>query len=467
MGNALTGAGFHLEGGRRGGHWDLAAEVLGSHDPQGQSYLTLYRSHLWYRGDRGWQGGFEQEPMVWGYGLNGGYLLGEAARPFPRLRVESPMADLHLGRVPLGSWAWQAFMGRMENHPVLSSAIQDPSARSRLISSQGNPEAPLLMGYRVQAKFGPAMEFYLNYLNLWAGTLNGRGLTTGYGLGNYATAMLGLKDTLTEANIDYSNPGVTAPSAPQPVRSASEIDVGFRLQVEGLARALGADDSHLYVSRGSKSELWPVGVFIKRPWYYLGKDVSKDFSNLVRSPNLGAVWSQNSRYSAPSLSNPNDTVGILVKWSGVRAGLEYFNGVNSAGQGNRPFTQGTYLTGFYYYGDPLGNAVGGEAITTTAKVEMDFTSRLVGATMLTRGFRPFRDNLADWQLDHPGMAPGKNRFTGLQQTLAWKASGTTTLSLGAAWQRQQAVLNVPGADSNGFAWFGDVTFRWPAARSGS
>ena len=461
LGNALTGTGIHLEGGFRAGHWDLAAEVLGNRDPLGQTYLTLYRSHIWYRGDRGWQGGFEQEPMVWGYGLNGGYLLGEAARPFPRLRVESPMADLHLGRVPLGSWGWQAFMGRMENHPVLSSSIQDPSARGRLIATQGNPEAPLLMGYRVQAKFGPNMEFYMNYLNLWSGTLNGKGLTSGYNLKNDLTAMFGLKDSLTEANIDYTgNPaGITA--APQAVTSASEVDVGFRLQSEGLARALGADNAHLYVSRGSKSELWPVSVFLKDPLKYGAKDFRKDFSNLVTSPNLGAVWSQNSRYSAPSLSNPNDTVGVLVTWPGARAGLEYFDGVNSAGQGNRPFTQGTYLTGFYYHGDPLGNAVGGEAVTTTAKLELDLSPRFTCATTVMRGFRPFRDNPADWLLDHPGQTPGKDRFTGVQEALAWKLDRNTTLTTGTAWQREQAVQNVAGMTRNGFSWFGDLTFRWP------
>jgi hypothetical protein len=246
------------------------------------------------------------------------------------------------------------------------------------------------------------------------------------------------------------------------VNSASEVDVGFRLRTEVLARILGADDARLYVSRGSKSELWPVSVFLKDPLKYGAKDFRKDFSNLVTSPNLGAVWSQNSRYTAPSLSNPHDTVGVLVTWPGVRAGLEYFNGVNSAGQGNRPFTQGTYLTGFYYYGDPLGEATGGEAVTTTAKLELDLSSRFTCATWIVRGFRPFRDNLADWLLDHPGQTPGKDRFTGLQETLSWKLASSTTLTMGTAWQREEAVLNVAGMCRNGFSWFGDLTFRWPA-----
>lgn len=460
MGNALSGSGVHLEAGFRRGNWDLAAEVLANHDDQGQNYLTLYRSHVWYRSDHGWQGGFEQEPLVWGFGLNGGYLLSEAARPFPRLRVVSPMADLHILRVPLGSWGWEGFMGRMENHPVLSTSIQDASWRSRAIAAQGNPEAPLLMGYRAKAQFGPLMEFYANYLNLWSGTLNGRGMTDGYSAGNYLKAITGTKDTVAEANTDYNNPNYIPPM-PTNVVSASEADVGFRLQAPGLARLLAADKVHLYVSRGSKSMLWPVGLFAKRPWYYAGKDVSKDVNNILLKPNFGSVWSQNSRYTAPSLADPNDTVGILAEWTGVRAGLEYFSGVNTAGPGHRPFAHGTYLTGFYYYGDPLGSAMGGEVVNTTAKLEVDFTPRLTTSTSLMRGFRPFRDNPVDWQLDHPGQTPGKNRFTGLQQTVDWKLRDSTTLKLGAAWQRQGAVDYVAGAMGNGFSWFSDLCFHWP------
>ena len=320
LGNAITGGGFHLELGYRKGPWDMAAEGLGNRNPAGQSYITLYRSHLWYRGDHGWQGGFEQEPLVWGYGLNGGYLLGEAARPFPRLRVESPMADLRILGVPLGRWGWQAFMGRMENHPVVSSSIQNPSFTDRAIASGGTPVAPFLMGYRIQAEFGPLMEFYLNLVDLWGGTLNGRSMIQGYNAVDLATAMLGIKDGLTEANSDYAAGAAVPTSAPTKAVSASEIDVGFRLQTPALARAAGAESSYLYVSRGSKSAAWPIGVFFQRPAHYLGKDISFDVSNLSKG-HLGTWWTSQYRYTAPTIQQPNDTVGVLVDWSRVRAGL--------------------------------------------------------------------------------------------------------------------------------------------------
>jgi hypothetical protein len=461
LGNGITGGGFHLEGGFRSGRWDAAAELLGNRDTQGQAYMTLYRSHLWYRGER-WQGGFEQEPLVWGYGLNGGYLLGEAARPFPRLRVESPMVDLHLWRVPLGCWGFQAFMGRLENHRILSPEIQDASVRSRQIAQVGDPQAPMFNGYRVQATFGPLMEFYLNYTNLWSGTLNGKGLTSGYGAFDYLTAMTGTKDTFAEANTDFSQPGYSLTGYKNNARSASEMDVGFRLQLTFLARLLAADKASAYISRGSKQEVWPVGVFLKNPPKYFGRDVKKDLDNTFFQPNLGYLWNLNSRYTAPSEGLPNDTVGILVDWPRVRTGLEYSSCDNPASSAFRPFTHGAYLTGFYYYGDPLGNALGGEFIVTTAKVEVDFSSRLTGALTLWHGFRPFRDNLEDWLQDHPGFTPGQNRFNGLQQVLAWRADDITTIDMGASWPRQDAVLYESGRTGNGFAWFTDVTFRWPA-----
>jgi hypothetical protein len=455
MGNALTGNGFHLEAGYRSGNWDLAAEVLGNRDDQGATYLTLYRSHLWYRGNTGWQGGFEQEPLVWGYGLNGGYLLGEAARPFPRLRLESPMADLHLFRVPLGTWGFQVFMGRMENHPVVSSSIQTPSWTEHQIPTQGNPEAPLLMGYRAQAQFGPLSEFYLNYLNLWAGTLNGRAMVSGYNLGEYLTAMTGLKDTLAESTATTYSPLVNN------ARSASEVDVGFRQKLPVLAEMMGADGAQAYISRGSKQTAWLWGTFIKNPPKYFGRDVSTDLKDVIKG-NLSNIWYGYGRYTAPSLAQPNDAVGLLLDWPGVRFGLEYFACVDQADRGFRPFTNGTYLTGFYYYGDPLGTAIGGEAVTTTAKLEVDYSAHFSGSTSVTRGFRPFRDDPTDWQTDHPGQTPGKNRFTGVQQTLGWNGGGLLSADLGAAWQREGAVDNVAGASGDGFVWFADLRFRWKA-----
>jgi hypothetical protein len=354
------------------------------------------------------------------------------------------------------------FLGKLESQRVLSPEIQDPSWRSRAIAHQGDVQGPLISGYRIQATFGPLMEFYLNETVLWSGTLNGRGMTSGYNVGEYLTAMTGTKDFLAESGTDYTQSGTPSPVLVNKANSASNLAWGFRLQVPPVAQALRAEKTFVYVDRGSKGGYWPVRVFLKNPWLYGGKDLWKDVSNTVVKPNWGIEWNSPARYTAPSLYQPNDTVGVEVNWPRVRVGLEYFAAVNSLGSGFRPFTHGTYLTGFYYYGDPLGNGLGGELIATTAKVEVDLTSRLAASLTAVRGFRPFRDVITDWVLDHPGAVPAdKDRFTDLQTSFSWKAGEITTLGCGAAWNQQEAVEYIQGRKGNGFAWFTDVSFRWP------
>ena len=459
LGNALTGAGVHLEGGCRAGSWDFAGEVLGVRE-DGASWLTLYRSHAWWRGQTGWQGGFEQEPLVWGYGLNGGYTLGEAARPFPRMRLESPYRRLSLFKVPLGSWGFQAFMGRLENHRVLSDSMQDSAWREVAIAGQGDPQAPLLTGYRVQALFGPHFTFYLNWLNLWSGTRNGVGMTQGYSPGEYLTAMFGLKDTLTEANKDpaagYSNPGPV-----NGAQSASEIDWGLRLETPRLARLFGADQGWLWVSRGSKSMGWPIAVFLKNPPKYLAKDVATFARNLATGK-FGFNWNYDAWYGVPSELTPNDNVGLLLAWPRARLGVEYLDTSNDADQGHRSFAHETYLTGFYYHGDPLGEALGGETRATTVRVELDASPRLTLVAWADWGMRPFRDTLVLWQADHPGAQPRADRISGAQQTLRWKLGRGLTLDIGAAWQRHGAVDYMANRTGNGFRWFTDLAWRWPS-----
>lgn len=459
LGNAVTGSGFTLKGGFRAGRWDLAGEVLGAREPGGGAYLTLYRSHAWWRGDSGWQAGFEQEPLVWGYGLNGGYTLGEAARPFPRLRVEAPYRDLSLFHVPLGAWGFQAFMGRLENDRVLSSSLQDLSWRRAQIAANGDPQAPLLNGYRLQARFGPRLEFYVNYLDLWSGTRNGVGVTHGYGLDDYLTAMTGLKDTLAEASHDPNAPTVAA-TYKNKALSASEIDWGLRLEAPLLARALGARQAWLSLSRGSKSVIWPVGLFAGNPPRYLYRDLKSDVTNLF-SGTFGFGWNYPGRYAVPNLYTPNDDVGVRVAWPRVRLGLEYLDTTNNADQGHRSFAHGFYLSGFYYHGDPLGEALGGETRAVTARLEADLGSKAALCTWVVWGNRPFRDQLDLWQADHPGALPGADRIFGVQERLTWRLTRATTLDLGAAWQRHGAVDYEAGRTGNGFRWFAEYGFTWP------
>lgn len=457
MGNALQGVGLHLEGGVHLQNWDFALQGMAIRDPQGDSYLSIYRGHLTHKSKDGWIASLEQEPLVWGYGLNGGYLLGEAARPFPRLRVESPMTHLQLGNVHLGTWGFQVFIGRLEEDRVLSDSIQDTTYRKTLL--QNDPSAPLFNGYRVQAVFADVMEFYVNYTNLWGGTVQGKGMTDGYNFGEYLTSMLGLKDQLAEGGVNFTDPNHPSTTYKNNALSASNIDLGARLRLRFLEQTLDAMMVQAYISRGSKNIWWPTGVFVHKPIYYLGKDIENDSRNILTG-HPGQFWNDKTHYSVPNLVAPNDTVGLLITWPDVRLGLEYSDITNSVASGIKAFESSIYVTGFYSYGDPLGDAIGGEAQTVTVRLDIDPTRRVTTSTWLHVGHRPFRDLLSSWEAEYPGANPAKNRFVGLQETVSWKFSPWTTGSFGASWERQSAINYVEGQQGNTFRWYADLSHRW-------
>ena len=470
MGNALTGSGFHLETGVKLDGFDVAAEVMGVKDPAGAAYLTLYRGHaVWgAEGRDTWLVGLEMEPLVWGYGLNGGYLLGDAARPFPRFRVASAMAPRSPFNIPIGTWGFQAFVGRLENHRQLSASIQNPLSQGAIIQADGDPQAPLLNGYRIQALFSDYMEFYANYLNLWGGTRNGVSMLAGYGAKDYLTAMFGAKDVLAQQNIDnnqvYTGPAIQYTNQ---ARSSSNADVGFRIRSRPAERWLGAESVYAYFSRGSKSMDWSVGLLEKHPATYIWKDIDWEATSLSQG-RLLRIYDTVGRYTSPNLSSPNDTVGVLLAWHRIRLGVEYLDAVNNPlASAVRPFQNSVYPTGFYTYGDPLGNAIGGEARTTTVRLEVEVSRKLSGTTIVHRGESPFRDDLSLWQAAYGDLYPAMDHFTGLQQTLKWRMSRATALEAGASWERHSAVSNIPGDTKNGFQWYTDLTFQFPPPKDRS
>ena len=457
LGNGVKGVGLYLEGGVHAKNWDMAAQVMAVRDPQGQSYLTLFRGHLTHTSRGGWVTGLEQEPLVWGYGLNGGYLLGEAARPFPRLRVESPMTHLQIGNAHFGTWGFQAFMGRLESDRVLSDSIQDLSYRKTIL--QNDPSSPFFNGYRIQARFADVMEFYVNYTNLWGGTRQGTKMTAGYNLGEYLTAMFGLKDPLAEAAVDYSDPNHPVTPYKNNARSASNFDLGGRLRLRFLEQPLGAQTVHAYISRGTKNVQWPVSTFLHKPIYYLGKDLETDGRDLLKR-HVNDFWNNRERTTLPNLVVANDTAGVLIAWPEIRLGLEYSDITNGLSPWIKAFVTDTYVTGFYSHGDPLGNAIGGEAQTVTLRLDVDPSPRFTLSSWVHWGHRPFRDSPSDWQAAHPGATSANNRFFGLQENASWKMGPASTLTFGTSWQRQSASDQVEGRQANSFRWFVELGHRW-------
>jgi hypothetical protein len=421
----------------------------------------MWQNHL----KPGWRLGLDMEPLVWGYGLNGGYLLGQASRPFPKLLAESPMAPRSLWKVPLGTWGLQVFMGRLEKDRAFSDSMQNRLAQEALASQAGDVQNPLVNGYRVQAEFSDFMEFYANYLNMWGGTRNGQSMFSGYGIKDFATAMFGFKDTLAESNIDPNHDATSQNNAyANKALSSSNADVGFRVRSRPLERMLDAESVYGYFSRGSKSVGSSFSLLAGNPVKYVGKDLHSEW---VRASRLGVgrIWRETGRYTAPNLTSPNETVGVLVAWPRLRIGLEYLDAINVYGPGKaqvRPWNNSIYQSGFYTYGDPLGNAIAGEARTATLRLECEFAPAWSGTTLVHRGQSPFRDALDLWQADHPGLTPDTDRFLGMEQNLVWRAGRGVTLSAGGAWARHSAVDNVPGASKNGVRWYADLGFRWPA-----
>ncbi|MDP1832875.1 MAG: capsule assembly Wzi family protein [Geothrix sp.] len=470
LGNALTGQGTHLEAGFKVGHWDLAGQVNAWRDGVGKSRLILQRFHLAYQSQGGWRSALEQEPLVWGYGLNGGYVLGEAARPFPKVRIESPFIDVRILGVPLGQWKAQAFLGQIEGHKIPGENSQDPSFRANAIAINGDPQRPYLSGLRAEARFGENTELYLNYINLFGGSRLGQTLTQGYSIRDWVVSFFGLKDSLAEGHIDPMDPnGLSKLSGTGKVQSASNSDVGIRVRLSPLEQLTGAQDVRLYITRGSKAVNTRFQVFVHRPSYAIGRDLDRDYRNLFVDFTPLEAWHQQLRYVLPSPAAPNDVFGLLFRWEALRLGVEYLDTVNSVYNNSmadypnhRSFEHGTYLSGFYQEGDPLGNATAGESRTFTAHAQIDWSPQWATRSWLLLGDRPFRDWPSLWELDHPGATPARNRFVEFQQVVEWRPDRVLLARAGASAQHQSAHLNVRGDARTGFRWFIDLGWTWPA-----
>lgn len=476
LGNAMTGQGVHLEGGWTHGPLEVAGQVAAWRASPGISRIILQRFHVAYTSARGWRTALEQEPMVWGFGLNGGYVLGEAARPFPKFRLDSPLAPVRFLGIPLGSWKGSIFLGQIEGQKVIGESSQDPSYRRRAIAAMGDPQRPYLSGIRLESKLGDNTELYLNYINLFGGSSQGRSLSEGYSARDWMVAFFGLKDSIAEGGQDFNGPpGSFDPIAPT-VKSASTSDVGVRVRLSPLESWLGAEDVRIYVSRGAKAVNTRAQILFHRPGYAFSQDLQRDFKSLVQSPLH--PWTQRARYVLPTTPVPNDAVGILIRWVGWRVGAEYLDTANTVmnpdnpGQTNhRTFEHEIYQSGFYQEGDPLGNATAGEARTVTLRAERDWNPRWTTRTWLFWGDRPFREAyiagnqpfsnaLANWTEDHPGALPARNRFLGLQQILEWRPDAVFSLRTGASVMHQNAFLNVMGEGRTGFRWFINLSWIW-------
>jgi hypothetical protein len=163
LGQGTTGWGLGLQGRYVRGAWSFSATALALRD-HGHTLGLLQRAALAYQTESGWRVALEQAPFAWGSGLNGGDLLGDASRSFPRLSLATPEVAL-----PLGRWRLEAFAGRLDAVRPIPEWISDREARIAAQAGGFDLQRPILWGGLVRAAFGPLLETSLGAITMEGG----------------------------------------------------------------------------------------------------------------------------------------------------------------------------------------------------------------------------------------------------------------------------------------------------------
>lgn len=163
LGHGVQGLGLGLQGRYVREGWSFSTTLLVFRD-QGRTLGILQRAALAYQSESGWRAALEQTPLAWGSGLNGGELLGESSRSFPRLSLSTSEVEL-----PLGRWHGETFMGRLERNPPIPDWIPDRAARISAQSDGLGLQRPILWGGFLRASFGTLVQASLGTLTLRGG----------------------------------------------------------------------------------------------------------------------------------------------------------------------------------------------------------------------------------------------------------------------------------------------------------
>jgi len=211
LGPGRRGSGLGLQGRLAKGPWSFGVTALALRD-QGHTAGLLQRGCLAFQAESGWRLSLEQSPLAWGVGLNGGDLLGDGARAFPRLSLATPRGDLSWG-----CWGLEAFLGRLEGARPVPQWIPQQTERQAAQAAGLDLHNPRLAGALLRAGFGSFLELSLGTLRLEGGT----------------TAS-----------------GASAPPASARATSLAEM----RLRLPALARLAKARGASFYVSRSAAPE---------------------------------------------------------------------------------------------------------------------------------------------------------------------------------------------------------------------
>jgi hypothetical protein len=193
LGTVALGQGLMVQGSLVRNGWEFSISGTGLRDFD--SDMTRGRIHefsLVKRTATGWRWGLEKKPLQWGYGLFGGYLMGDSHDPVPRLVLESPMTELHVFGVPLGAWGFDTFLGQLEWDRQIPAWVSTPQLTQQTLTNQGNLRRPNLSGLRLKAAFGPHIDMNFGVVSKWGGVdASGRNIMQGLPLWNYPLGYLG------------------------------------------------------------------------------------------------------------------------------------------------------------------------------------------------------------------------------------------------------------------------------------
>lgn len=461
FGTAVRGWGAIVQGDLDRGPWHVDLTLL-AFDQEGRSRAAIQRGSIAYRTSGGWQFALAQEPLQWGFGLTGGYLLGSSSRPFPRLSAHSPWRDLHAFHVPLGRWSFETFLGRLEWDRELPRWMSNPGTQEALFAAKGDLRHPELSGFRLRARFGPHVEMNFALTSMWGGVRrDGAHVTTGYGFSDYLTAFFGSENIAkAEAGGDPAHPDLAGFKA----QSNALANVEARVRLPWLAAPMKARGVAVYLSRGAENVNWQWKDFLKDPLGAVASDLKFDGRQLRRGPHgwfssdEGSFWGNNRRKAGPALDHVNDVVGLQVVWPGHWSlGAEYADTVNVPwnGSGYRTYSHGDYLSGQTRFGDFLGLAFGGDALTRTLDLGFPLGHGGQGHWVVTRGTREFRDDPVRWMSAHGDLIPAIDHFLFTQMDLFWPLRHSR-LGLSASAIREGAAGFVPAAQASGWS----LTASW-------
>ncbi len=372
LGSTTLGQGVVLSGRKVLDGWEVSATGTALRDfDSPMTRARLLEFSLIKHTEGGWRWGVEKKPFQWGYGLFGGYLIGDSSDPVPRLVLESPMADMSLFGVPLGTWGFDTFLGQLEWDRRIPSWISNPQAMQESLASQGDLRRPNLSGLRLKAAFGPHVDMNFAVVSKWGGVdASGRNIMQGLSAWNYPLAYLAAENiAVAETTGNVEDPNINnsfrPPSSYHNISNGlADVEVRVRFP-ETAVRWFGANGLAVYLSRGASAVNWQWKDFLKHPfsaWSHDLRFLANQMASNPKGSDPDSVWGWAYAQGTPGLVHINDKLGAQWVFDRWDLGIELADLHNQEYPSStfRVYGNGRVLSGHSHLGDSLGEPLGGE-----------------------------------------------------------------------------------------------------------